>query len=179
VKNTLGTVQAMAVQTFRQAPLEERNSFVGRLHALAEAHDALTQREWGSVALSEMTKRALHPFVDTKQQRISARGADTQLSPNRALLISMVLHELGTNAVKYGALSSDCGTVDLVWEIVDAPSRRRLRLLWTEQGGPAVAAPSKKGFGSRMIEHAIRGEQGTSDFRFAPEGLVCTIEMPI
>ncbi|HKD22113.1 MAG TPA: PAS domain S-box protein [Rhizomicrobium sp.] len=179
VKNTLGTVQAMAVQTFRQAPLEERNTFVGRLHALAEAHDVLTQREWGSVSLSEMTKRAMHPFVDTKHQRISTRGADALLSPNRALLISMVLHELGTNAVKYGSLSNDCGTVDLDWEILDSASRRKLRLLWVEKDGPAVAPPQKKGFGSRMIEHAIRGEQGTSEFRFAPDGLVCTIEMPI
>jgi PAS domain S-box-containing protein len=179
VKNTLGTVQAMAVQTFRQAPIEERNSFVGRLHALAEAHDALTQREWGSVPLSEVTKRAMHPFVDVKQQRISISGADAQLSPNRALLISMVLHELGTNAVKYGALSNDRGTVELVWDIVEGPGRRKLRLRWTEKGGPAVCEPSKKGFGSRMIEHAIRGEQGVSDFRFLPTGLVCSIEMPI
>lgn len=180
VKNTLGTVQAMAAQTFRQAPIEERNAFVGRLHALAEAHDALTQRDWGNVALSDVTARALHPFADATRRRISSHGADTQLTPNRTLLIAMVLHELGTNAVKYGALSNDDGTVDVLWDTADEDGKaRRLRLTWTERGGPAVSEPRKKGFGSRMIEHAIRGEQGASEFRFAHEGLVCKIEMPI
>jgi PAS domain S-box-containing protein len=179
VKNTLGTVQAMATQTFRQAPIGERNAFVGRLHALAEAHDALTQREWGSVPLGEVTARALHPFCDAARRRVSSGGADTLLTPNRALLISMVLHELGTNAVKYGALSNDDGTVDVVWDIAGEGKPRKLRLTWTEKGGPPASEPKKKGFGSRMIEHAIRGEQGMSEFRFGPGGLTCRIEMPI
>ena len=179
VKNTLGTVQAMAAQTFRKAPPEERNLFVGRIHALADAHDILTQRDWGNVSLSELVTRLLHPFVDIKQKRMSVEGPNTEISPNRALLLSMVLHEMGTNAIKYGALSNDTGTVEVVWDIVQAPDGRRLKLVWTEQGGPPVAPPDRKGFGSRMIEHAIRGEQGVSEFVFDPKGLVCRIDMPV
>jgi len=179
VKNTLGTVQAIAVQTFRNAPPEERNAFIARLHALAGAHDLLTQREWGHIALSEMTARALSPFVDKKQSRIASSGADVDLSPNRALLIAMVLHELGTNAVKYGALSNDVGTVELAWGVAEKNGTRMLRLDWSEQGGPEVARPRHKGFGSRMIDHAIRGEQGVAEFAYAPQGLRCHVEIAI
>lgn len=179
VKNTLGTVQAMAVQTFRKGPPEERNMFIGRLHALADAHDVLTQRDWGSVSLREMALRALKPFADAKRARVRVDGSDADISPNRALLLAMVLHELGTNAVKYGALSNDTGTVDVVWDVVKADNARTLKLGWEEHGGPSVAPPAHKGFGSRMIEHAIRGELGVSEFRFDPEGLICRIEMPV
>ncbi|HUO91307.1 MAG TPA: PAS domain S-box protein [Rhizomicrobium sp.] len=179
VKNTLGTVQAMAVQTFRKAPQEERNLFVGRLHALADAHDVLTQRDWTSVSLRDMAKRALKPFVDTKKARLSADGPDADISPNRALLLAMVLHELGTNAVKYGALSNTEGSVNAAWSLEQDNGQRRLKLVWEEEGGPPVSAPTHKGFGSRMIEHAIKGEQGVSEFRFEPKGLICRIEMPV
>jgi two-component system, chemotaxis family, CheB/CheR fusion protein len=179
VKNTLGTVQAMAAQTFRKAPADERNLFVGRIHALADAHDVLTQRNWGNVSLSELVTRLLHPFVDLKQKRMSVEGPNTEISPNRALLLAMVLHEMGTNALKYGALSNDTGTVDVVWDVVQGSAGRRLKLVWTERGGPPVAPPERKGFGSRMIEHAIRGEQGASEFVFDPAGLICRMEMPV
>ena len=179
VKNTLGTVQAMATQTFRKAPAEERNLFVGRIHALADAHDVLTQRNWGNVSLNELTTRVLHPFVDAKQKRLSAEGPDLEISPNRALLLAMVLHEMGTNAIKFGSLSNDTGTVDVAWDVVHGPDGRRVKLVWTERGGPPVAPPERKGFGSRMIEHAIRGEQGISEFVFDPEGLICRIDMPV
>jgi len=95
VKNTLGTVQAMAAQTFRKAPVEERNLFVGRIHALADAHDVLTQRNWGNVSLRELVTRLLHPFVDAKHKRMSSEGPDMEITPNRALLLAMVLHESG------------------------------------------------------------------------------------
>jgi PAS domain S-box-containing protein len=179
VKNTLGTVQAMATQTFRKAPAEERNLFVGRIHALADAHDVLTQRNWGNVSLNELTMRVLHPFVDAKQKRMSAEGPDLEISPNRALLLAMVLHEMGTNAIKFGSLSNDTGTVDVAWDVVHGPDGRRVKFVWTERGGPPVAPPERKGFGSRMIEHAIRGEQGISEFVFDPEGLICRIDMPV
>ena len=179
VKNTLGTVQAMAVQTFRNAPPDERSAFIARLHALADAHDVLTQRDWGTVALSEVSKRALSPFVDKRQTRITSAGNDAELTPNRALLIAMILHELGTNAVKYGALSNETGSIDVVWEVANCAEGRTLRLIWTEHGGPPAEAPTNKGFGSRMIDHAVRGEQGRSEFLFTPEGLVCRLEMAI
>jgi two-component sensor histidine kinase len=109
---------------------------------------------------------------------MSVDGPNTEISPNRALLLAMVLHEMGTNAIKYGALSNDTGTVEVVWGL-EGPDGRRLKLVWTERGGPPVAPPERKGFGSRMIEHAIRGEQGASEFVFDPEGLICRIEMPV
>jgi two-component system CheB/CheR fusion protein len=179
VKNTLSTVQAMAVQTFRKAPPDERSAFVARLHALSQAHDVLTQRDWGNVDLGEMATRALGPFTDSRKERVSISGVDAELGPNRALLVAMVLHELGTNAVKYGALSNDTGSVDLLWSVAERDCGKSLTLRWTEAGGPPVTPPVHRGFGSRMIEHAIRGEQGSTEFAFTPEGLACTIEMPI
>ena len=168
----------MANQTFRTAGAGEREAFVARLRALAEAHDLLTLRDWESVSVGDVARRALLPFDEGRSDRIAADGPDIQLIPNKALLIAMVLHELGTNAVKYGSLSNDVGRVELSWTL-DNAEPRQLKLRWRESGGPRVATPMHKGFGSRMIERAIRGEQGTSTIDYAPGGIVCAIEMPI
>jgi PAS domain S-box-containing protein len=179
VKNTLSNVQAMASQTFRAGPREERQAFTARLQALAEAHDLLTQRDWQSAALDEVVARALKPFRDGRGQRIEAKGPPLVLGPNKALLIAMLLHELGTNAVKYGALSNAAGTVELDWRVEQRANVECLLLDWRERGGPKVEPPSRKGFGSRLIEHALKAERGDADLRYAPEGLSCTLSMAL
>jgi PAS domain S-box-containing protein len=173
VKNTLGTVQAIATQTFREAPKTERTAFVARLHALADAHDLLTQQSWTTVGVKETIERATRPFQQRDRPRITLTGEDFQINPSNALLLSMIVHELGTNTVKYGAFSSDRGTVDLEW----CRAGERLKLKWTERGGPPVVPPTRRGFGTQMIERTLHGEQGSAKLDYAPTGLVCTLEM--
>jgi two-component sensor histidine kinase len=177
VKNTLATIQGMVSQTFRTAPSEEREAFVARLHALAAAHDLLTQQGHQVVEVRSLVNRALRPFREGDPDRIVGEGSEARLNSNSALLLAMVLHELGTNAVKYGALSTPSGRVDLRWEMYETARDWRLNVVWRELGGPPVRPPSRKGFGSLMIERALRGQQGSASFEFAPEGVICTLEI--
>jgi two-component sensor histidine kinase len=179
VKNTLATVQGMAAQTFREAPPAERRAFVERLQALAEAHDLLVQKNWVPSNVQETIERAIAPFRDGRKERVTAEGPAIELPPNKALLLAMFLHELGTNAVKYGALSQLSGRVHLRWHEEQDAERRMLMLEWRESGGPAVVLPSRQGFGTRMIERALRAEGGSALLDFLPEGLVCTMAIPM
>lgn len=177
VKNTLATVQAMASQTFQNASAAERQAFGARLSALAEANDLLTRQGWESTSLDTIVESALRPFRQLGADRIASGGPDVRLSPARTMLIAMVLHELGTNAVKYGALSRDVGEVDIRWSVNHAADR--VTLVWREAGGPAASPPTQPGFGTRMIERALKREGGASHFDFAPAGLAVTVELPI
>jgi PAS domain S-box-containing protein len=179
VKNTLGTVQAIASQTFRSASQEERSAFVARLHALSDAHDLLTQESWSTVGTRELIGRALAPFQQRDRLRFALEGPDFQLNPSNALLLAMLIHELGTNAVKYGALSNEAGKVAIVWSLCGEGPRCMLRLTWTERGGPPVMPPTKSGFGSQMIARTLRGEQGSAHFDYAPEGFACALQIKI
>jgi PAS domain S-box-containing protein len=172
VKNTLGTVQAIASQTFRQAPREERDIFGARIRALASAHDLLTHQDWEKVEMADVAERALRPFREVEKDRFETGGPALSLLPSKALLLAMALHELSTNAVKYGALSTPDGKVHLDWQ-TEGP---RLILTWRETGGPAIAPPTQRGFGTTLIERAFKGEQGQAHFDYRPEGLVCTLE---
>ncbi len=174
VKNTLATVQAMATQSFREAPPAEKQAFIDRLHALSEAHDLLTQKNWVSAEAKETVERALVPFRGGREQRLNCAGPEVELSPGKALLLAMFLHELGTNAVKYGALSNPAGTVDVQWRDFRR-AQPQFVMEWRESGGPPVAPPTRQGFGTRMIERALKGEGGSAKFDFHPTGLVCTI----
>ena len=179
VKNTLGTVQAIAAQTFRDGPRIERDAFTGRLRALSSAHDLLTQEHLDHVPARGMIERALAPFQENRQARFSIAGDDVILGANHAVLLAMALHELATNAVKYGALSNDSGKVALAWQIRHPDNGRHLSLEWRETGGPAVGAPQRRGFGSTLIERALMQEQGRSCFDFRPEGVVCCLEIKL
>jgi PAS domain S-box-containing protein len=178
VKNTLGTVQAIAAQTFHRAPSDERGSFVARLHALAKAHDALTDQNWDRAEVGDIVRRALEPFKDGNRKRIHVAGAETWLNANKSLLLSMALHELGTNALKHGALSNGDGRVSIAWELVEDSQSGRLKFQWRESGGPCVAPPKRKGFGSALIERAFNSE-GSAHYEFAPQGISCTLEMTL
>jgi two-component sensor histidine kinase len=170
VKNTLGTVQAIASQTFRKAPPEERDSFGARLRAMAEAHDLLTNQDWGQVAVTDIVSRAIAPF---DSRRFTVRGDDAALTSAKGLLLAMALHELGTNAVKYGALSNGDGRVGIEWN----GNTQRLTLRWRESGGPQVAPPTHKGFGTKLIQRAMVGEDGSAAFDYAPDGLKVLLEI--
>jgi PAS domain S-box-containing protein len=178
VKNTLATIQALATQTLKGAPPAEKEAFISRLHSLSGAHDLLTASDWQDIGIGALTQQSLAPFSGKDAVRVVCDGPDVGLSANRALLLTMVLHELGTNAVKYGALSVERGRIDLVWRVVVA-ERPTLRLEWSESGGPAVSPPTHRGFGSRMIVAALHGSDGKVDFDYRPEGLRVAIDMAL
>jgi PAS domain S-box-containing protein len=177
VKNTLATVQSMAAQTMRGETdiVLAYEKFEARLMGLSEVHDVLTAERWHGAALQDVAERALKPFASQATGQVMIRGPDVWLQPGAALTMALVFHELATNAVKYGALSVNRGRVDLKWTL-DAP-RDRLRLEWVESRGPVVAKPTRKGFGTRLIERALRGElRGAAALAYKPDGLVCTME---
>lgn len=179
VKNTLAMVQAIASQTFLGAPAREREAFEDRVSALAAAHDLLTRHNWNKVSAVEVARRALRIFGEIRPGRIAADGPDAMLPAGKALLIAMALHELGTNAVKYGALSNDAGNVALRWETETRDAREWVNFSWTEAGGPPVVPPARRGFGSRMVERALRSERGEAEISFEPDGVQCRISLPL
>ena len=177
VKNTLSVVQAIAQQSLRtdRAPGEQRELFEGRLRALAAAHDVLTRENWQRGSLAEIVAGARRS-CGIEPDRFTARGQDVMLPPQRAVTIAMALHELCTNAIKYGALAAPEGRIRLEWEL-SGENRDRFRMVWTERGGPPVAPPTRKGFGTRMLERALAADLGASvRVDYAPEGLTCVIE---
>jgi two-component sensor histidine kinase len=176
VKNTLAILQSIATQTFRSASRAERTKFEGRLRALAEAHDLLSTEKWQGSELADVIGRVLQPYLLNNPERVRMFGPSVPLSPRLAVVLSMILHEIATNAAKYGALSNDTGTVVLDWEIVEEATGRQLRLIWTEAGGPPVTAPVQRGFGSRLIERSARDQLGgEATVDFLPRGVVCTV----
>src|SRR6202034_1560126 len=171
VKNTLATVQSIVNQTLRGAADTEgaRTTLNARLVALAGAHDLLTDRSWAAADLVDLAARAVAPFVSGQ---IALVGPSVDVSPSQALALSLALHELATNAAKYGALSRPEGRVELRWAV----QAGRLNLSWRESGGPRVVPPTRQGFGSRLIEHALsRDLDGKTRLEFAPEGVRCSI----
>lgn len=179
VKNTLATVQAIADQSFRHAPSEETRAFTQRLHALSDAHDLLTQKGWEAVDLRAIMSRALAPFQAPGIDRFSVEGPPVSLVAAKALLVAMILHELGTNAGKYGALSVEQGRVAVSWEEKRVGDNTVVSLRWRESGGPVVAPPARRGFGTRMIERSVAGGGGKAGFDFQASGLVCTVELAV
>lgn len=176
VKNTLAILQSLATQTFRGASRAEREKFEGRLGALAEAHNLLSQEKWQGSDLQDLIARVLQPYLLNNPERVRMFGPKVPLSPRLAVVLSMIVHEIATNATKYGALSNDTGTVALDWEIIDEEAGRQLRLIWTEAGGPHVTAPVQRGFGSRLIERSARDQLGgEATVDFLPRGVVYTV----
>jgi two-component sensor histidine kinase len=178
IKNSLATVQALATQTLHTVSAEEKQAFIARLHALADAHDLLTAESWDRVPLRSVVARALEAFQEEQRERIVTEGSDgIWLSATRALLLAMALHELATNAVKYGALSNGHGCVRILWEF-DAQANKA-KLFWRENGGPSVTPPEREGFGSRLIQGAMEGALGRAQLDFDPKGLACTLELAL
>jgi PAS domain S-box-containing protein len=178
VKNTLAIVQGLAERSFKDdASHAARATFEGRLMALSAAHDVLTRESWESADLGELARRTLAAHGDIG--RFSVKGPPLRLGPKSAVTVSMALHELSTNAVKYGALSVPGGAVSIHWQVVSG-DEPRLRLEWVESGGPAVAPPQRKGFGTRLIERSLASElKGQVRLEFRPTGLHCLVDAPV
>jgi two-component sensor histidine kinase len=172
VKNTLATVQAMAMQTLRGVDMIARDTFLARLFALSSQHDLLTLDNWEGASFEGVVRRALRPWREDEHQRFTVEGPPVHLDPKRALALGMGFHELATNAAKYGALSNNTGTIAVSWVL--EPDGKSLKLSWQERGGPAITAPERRGFGLRLIEHGLGRELGGMvRLDFQPEGLVC------
>ena len=183
VKNTLATVQSLASQTARavHTPAAFRERFEGRLIALSKAHDQLTIHHWESADLRGLLAGSLAPYAGPNPERVVLRGEDIVLRPRAVLTLAMAVHELTTNAAKYGALSVPGGRIEIQWQPVSAADGRPvLRIDWTEQGGPSITEPEQRGFGSKLIEGSITAELGgTARLAFKPEGMRCEIEIPL
>jgi PAS domain S-box-containing protein len=173
VKNTLATVQSLAHQTLREDA--SRQQLNERLFALSAAHNVLTRRNWESGEIVEIAREAVRPYDDPDRSRFTLTGPSVSLPPSVALAISMALHELATNAVKYGALSGPAGEISVTWEARDGA----IDLEWRETGGPAVVSPTRRGFGSRLLGAGLTAELGgPAQITYAPEGVICRIHIP-
>jgi two-component sensor histidine kinase len=179
VKNLLGVVLALARQTEAAGRTGEeyRDAFLGRFEALVQAH-ALTSAEEGDGDLHGLVSASLRPYTADPTMITVAPGPAVTLAPGQVLPLALILHELATNAIKYGALSAPRGRVEVDWEV--DPDERRLRLHWRELGGPPVEPPARRGFGSRLIDFAAAQELGgAAEQTFARDGLTLTIEIPL
>jgi PAS domain S-box-containing protein len=180
VKNTLAVVQSIAMQTF--GPNAElgaaRERFVERLLALSAAHDVLTRENWEGADLDVVVAKALAPHMPSDPARLRLDGASVRVSPRLAVSLALALHELGTNAIKYGALSNAVGVVDLDWSLV-GDAEPDLHFRWRESGGPSVCEPTRRGFGLRLLERVLADDIGGQvALGFAPEGLSCVVTAP-
>ncbi|KAA2237576.1 sensor histidine kinase [Salinarimonas soli] len=176
VKNTLATVQAMAMLTGRSAPTQEayRENLEARIMALSKTHNLLTAAAWETVSLHDLLRTELDPYDDRSGRRIVLDGPSVPLSPRVAVPMGLAAHELATNAAKYGALSVPEGCIRVSWRVSDDEAGPRLHLVWKETGGPRVTPPARKGFGSRLLQQGIaRDLDGETHLDFAPEGLAC------
>ena len=173
VKNSLAVIQAMARHTLRSSPTPQAftTAFEGRLQAMSTSHNLLTASHWEGAELSELIREQLAPSI-VGENRLTLSGPSVKLPPGIATSLGLVLHELSTNAAKYGALSVPSGKVQISWMMEGAGKNRQLRLDWRETGGPKVIPPREKGFGSTLIEYSGKVTQA-----FEPEGLRCSVEM--
>jgi PAS domain S-box-containing protein len=178
VKNMLAIVQAVAHQTFKQVGGDAADTFYGRLSALSAAHTILTRQSWEAADVGEIASAVLRPHSG-HEDRIRLSGeAQVRVPPQMAVNLAMALHELATNAAKYGALSSRKGRVDVSWSV--AHSEPVLHINWRERDGPAVKPPERVGFGTRMIQRVLASELGGKvKLDFNPGGLECAIEAPL
>ncbi|MFL5295961.1 MAG: sensor histidine kinase [Phenylobacterium sp.] len=186
VKNTLAAVQSIASQTLRNAPDAKafRNAFEARLMALSQTHDLLTRRNWEAASLSDILTSELRPHAgatgDGEPRFVLEADRDIRLNPKAAVAMGMAIHELATNAAKYGALSAPGGRVTVRSQVTGAGEAAQLNVVWCESGGPPAAEPERRGFGSRLLEQGLAAElDGRVQLEFNPDGLCCRMELPL
>jgi two-component sensor histidine kinase len=180
VKNTLATVQSIVAQTLRSggAPVATRDTLTARIVALSKAHDVLTDEQWSGADLAQIAAQAAQPFrLGLGEERVALTGPHVRVPPKTAIAMALALHELATNAVKYGALSTSEGRVDFSWDLIrrsDAPDE--LFATWRESDGPRVTPPTRAGFGTRLIERGLAADlNGEVHIAYPVDGVVCTI----
>lgn len=180
VKNNLAIIQALAAQTFQGANCEVAlATFDARVAALSTVHDVLTRQSWSGADVGDVVRGALAAWVGGAEPRVHIAGTSLRLRPTAALALTLALHELATNASKYGALSNEHGRVDLRWRVPSRP-RGLFRMTWRERGGPPVQVPSRRGFGSWLIETGLAEDLGGQvTLAFEAEGVTCNLEAPL
>jgi PAS domain S-box-containing protein len=183
VKNTLTTVQSIASQTLRttETSAQFKEAFEGRLLALSKTHNLLTRKSWREAELRDVAEQELAPYRKQGDERVVLDGPNVRLPARYAINLGLVLHELVTNAAKYGALSTNAGHLEMTWTVLENEDRPdQLRIHWTESGGPPVAPPKRQGFGSRLIRRSIEGELGGyMVLNFAEGGVSYDISVPL
>jgi PAS domain S-box-containing protein len=181
-KNLLAVIQAMARQTARHTGSIEAflDHFNARLRALAMSHDLLVEESWHGASLMELVRLQLAPYVARHDAQLSVDGPDIALKPDAAQSVGLALHELATNAAKYGALSSATGTISVTWRRLPPAEGDGVEVNWVEKGGPTVAVPSRRGFGSTVIERNLaRSLDAEVEWTFDAEGLRCRMHIPV
>lgn len=181
VKNMLTVVISLAKQTIRQSGSIDdfADTYLGRIHALTAAYSLLSDESWQHVSLATLLSEELAPFRAAERDNVSLSGPEVRLTPRAALALGMAIHELTTNAVKYGALSVPEGNVAVTWHLVPVSDGEELVLRWTESEGPAVVPPSRRGFGTVLIERGLRQDMAADvQIRFASRGVEATVRAP-
>ncbi len=181
VKNTLANVLSIISLTRRRSDSvpEFADSLEGRIRALSATHDLLTQSDWGTTLVAAVIQAELAPYAQDEQRMLEIGGPDVELAPNDALSLGLAIHELATNAAKYGALSVESGSVKIRWEMAGEDVAR---IEWTERGGPPIdpSVRRKRGFGTELIEKIVAHElRHPVDLKFEPEGVRCSLLIPV
>lgn len=182
VKNVFAVIQALATQTNGKVDSVSafKEAFLGRLHALARAHNMLLDADWRGTELGALVENALKAYRAENPELVELEGDPVPLTPQQGLGLSLVLHELATNAAKYGALSHGDGRLRVFWRKETSQGSVCVRLCWQERGGPQAAPPDQKGFGSRLIEQTCTYQlEGSVELNYASEGFGCRIVFPL
>jgi PAS domain S-box-containing protein len=182
VKNTLAMLQSLARQTLRQTsdPVEFMDAFAGRLQSLSEAHGLLSDHEWGVIHLKMLLQKQIMPYAMDYEGQVEIHKDEVELGPDQAVGLGLVLHELATNARKYGALSVRTGKVVITARVVNDEGQRVLNMTWHEVGGPPVKSENRRGFGSVLIERSLDKILGSSvHVEYLPKGVTAVIRMPL
>jgi two-component sensor histidine kinase len=179
IKNTLATVSAIASQSLRTATTIEhgQQAIESRLLALGRAHDLLLQARWSSASLAHIVRAATEPYDSQSEGKFSIGGPDIRIISGAVIALAMTLNELCTNTTKFGALSVAAGRIEIAWTIDE--NKDTLRLTWIEKGGPAVLAPTRQSFGTRLIETLGRQLNGKVDLGYDPTGFVYVLDAPL
>jgi PAS domain S-box-containing protein len=176
-KNVLATVQATVNLSYADTPDDLKRTIEGRIQALANAHTLFVESRWAGAELAGLVRQELSPYLQNADERAQMEGPQLLLEPSLAQVIAIILHELATNAAKYGALSVEHGKVDIKWSLM---KDGRLVLRWNERGGPPVQPPTRRGFGIKVMERSIKDQnRGKIRLDWRPEGLVCEIAVRI
>jgi two-component sensor histidine kinase len=182
VKNMLSLVQSLANQTIADEPAARvfRDTFLGRLQALAQAENLVLDGHAQEIELEQLVRRSIEPFEAADAGALIAEGPPLRLPARSARIIALVLHELGTNATKHGALSVPEGRVRISWQVEDRAEGRQVRLRWREEGGPEVPPPDRRGFGTRLLTNLAGYElDGQAELKHAVGGLEYRIAFPL